>query len=306
MIEVEHLTKRYGELVAVDDISFSVGEGEIVGFLGPNGAGKTTTMRVLTCFMPPTSGKATVAGYDCFAQGLEVRKNIGYLPENVPLYPEMRVREYLSFRAKLKDVPRSERRSRIAEIVERCGIQEVENQIIGTLSKGYRQRVGIADCLVHKPRILILDEPTIGLDPIQIREIRALIKELGENNTILLSTHILPEVEMVCERFIIINRGRIATQGRIDDIRKKTFLRIECEAPEEQVLSAMRSIREVRNVSSSSTDNICHLEVETTGRDIRAEVFRLFASKNWTLRELTTRSQTLEELFIQSTAQEAS
>ena len=209
MIKVDHLAKRYADVYAVNDISFEVHQGEILGLLGPNGAGKTTTMRILTCYMPATSGTATVAGYDVFRESINVRKQIGYLPENVPLYPEMRVREYLSFRAKLKRVPARERKTKIDECIEKCRIKEVQNQIVGTLSKGYRQRVGLADTLVNDPKILILDEPTIGLDPNQIRQVRQLIKELGEKHTILLSTHILPEVEMLCGRVIIVNKGKI-------------------------------------------------------------------------------------------------
>jgi len=219
MIDVQHLTKAYGDFRAVDDITFHVGEGEIVGLLGPNGAGKTTTMRILTCFIPATSGKVTVAGYDVFGQSLQVRQNIGYLTENNPLYPEMRVTEYLKFRARLKDVPRRERKSRIGEVLERCGAIDFASQVIGTLSKGQRQRVGLADCLLHNPRILILDEPTVGLDPNQIRHVRDLIKELGSAYTVLISTHILPEVESVCERFIIIHEGKIAREMTMDELR---------------------------------------------------------------------------------------
>jgi ABC-2 type transport system ATP-binding protein len=219
MIDVEHLTKVFGSFRAVDDITFHVGEGEIVGFLGPNGAGKTTTMRVLTCFIPATSGGAKIAGFDVFTQSLQVRQNIGYLPENNPLYPEMRVTEYLKFRAKLKNVQRKERTMRIGEALERCGATEFQYQVISTLSKGQRQRVGLADCLLHDPRILILDEPTVGLDPNQIRHVRALIKELGSTRTVLLSTHILPEVESVCERFIIIHNGQIAKQMTMNELQ---------------------------------------------------------------------------------------
>jgi len=221
MIDVQHLTKAYGDFVAVDDISFHVGEGEIVGLLGPNGAGKTTTMRILTCFVPATSGRATVAGYDIFRQSLEVRRVIGYLPENNPLYPEMRVTEYLKFRARLKDVPRKVRKARIDEVLERCGATDFARQVIGTLSKGQRQRVGLADCLLHNPKILILDEPTVGLDPNQIRHVRHLIRELGSAHTVLISTHILPEVESVCERFIIIHEGKIARQMTMDELRRQ-------------------------------------------------------------------------------------
>ena len=216
MIQVQRLSKRYGATLAVDDISFAVGRGEIVGLLGPNGAGKTTTMRILTTFLAPTSGRAALAGHDVLDEPLEVRRRVGYLPENVPLYHEMRVREYVTFRAKLKDVPRSKRRAAVDGVLARCQLTDVEHRVLGHLSKGYRQRVGLAEAMVHDPDILILDEPTAGLDPIQVREVRALIRELGDRHTILLSTHIMQEVEAVCSRVIIIARGRIA----LDDLAR--------------------------------------------------------------------------------------
>src|SRR5713226_4354210 len=210
MIHVEHLSKYFGPVMAVNDVSFDVDQGEIVGFLGPNGAGKTTTMRILTTYLPATSGIARVAGFDVMNESMEVRQNIGYLPESVPLYPEMRVEEYLNYRAKLKGVDRKQRPKRVDFCLDRCRLREVRRRLIGTLSKGYRQRVGLADAMVHDPAILILDEPTSGLDPMQIRETLALIKELGDNHTVLLSTHILPEVEASCERVIIIAGGRVS------------------------------------------------------------------------------------------------
>src|SRR5690242_15609565 len=209
MIQVDNVTKYFGPVLAVDHINFSVDKGEIVGYLGPNGAGKTTSLRILTSYLPATSGTARVAGHDVRTESMEVRRNIGYLPESVPLYPEMRVEEYLSYRAKLKGVDRKDRKNRIDYCLQRCRIREVRRRLIGTLSKGYRQRVGLADAMVHDPPILILDEPTVGLDPLQIRETLHLIQVLGESHTILLSTHILAEVEAVCERVIIINAGRI-------------------------------------------------------------------------------------------------
>ena len=220
MIEVEHLTKRYGNIVAVDDISFGIEKGEVVGFLGPNGAGKTTVMRILTAFIPATSGKARVAGFDPFWESLNVRRNVGYLPENVPLYREMRVSEYLFHRARLKDVPACERKLRVGEVIERCGIREVAHRVIGHLSKGYRQRVGLADALVNDPPILILDEPTVGLDPNQVRLVREMIRDLGQRRTVLLSTHILSEVEMICPRVIIISGGRIVAQDRAENLTR--------------------------------------------------------------------------------------
>lgn len=216
MIEVEHLTKRFGDLVAVDDISFRVGRGEVVGFLGPNGAGKTTVMRILTSFTPPSSGTVRVAGADPFWESLQVRRSVGYLPEDVPLYGEMRVAEYLFHRARLKYVPACERKRRVAEVMERCGITEVARRIIGQLSRGYRQRVGLADALVGDPPILILDEPTIGLDPNQVRVVREMIRDFGSDRTVLLSTHILSEVELICPRVIIISGGRIVADDRTE------------------------------------------------------------------------------------------
>src|SRR5437867_1131296 len=212
MISVESLTKTFAGAKAVRDITFNVEKGEIVGFLGPNGAGKTTTMRILTCFVSPTSGTAKVAGYDIYEQSVEVRRNVGYLPENVPLYGEMRVEEYLRFRARLKGVPRSAVDSRLDYVTSRCGLEELRGRVIDHLSKGYRQRVGLAEALVHNPPILILDEPTVGLDPNQIRQVRALIQDLGREHTIILSSHILPEVEQVCRRVVIIDRGKIVAQ----------------------------------------------------------------------------------------------
>jgi len=227
MIEVENLTKRYGDFTAVKGVTFSVAEGEVVGFLGPNAAGKTTTMRILTCFMPATDGAARVAGYEVFDNPMEVRKRIGYMPENVPLYIEMTVRSYLNFMAKIKGVSRKERQERIDLVIGACGLDNFRNRIIGKLSKGYRQRVGLAQAMIHNPQVLILDEPTIGLDPRQIIEIRNLIKGLGGEHTVILSTHILPEASMICNRIIVINEGRIAGEiilkdGRVAIIESRT------------------------------------------------------------------------------------
>src|SRR5271169_1866089 len=219
MIEVSNLTKRYASCTAVSDISFSVARGEIVGLLGPNGAGKSTTMRILSCFMPATSGTARVAGFDVFHQSDEVRRRIGYMPENNPLHPEMRVREYLKFRARLKGLGWRRSRERVAIVMEQCGLTDVGRRVIGQLSKGYRQRVGLADALVHEPELIILDEPTIGLDPHQIRAVRQLIKNLGERHTVLISTHILPEAEMTCNRLLIMGEGRIVASGTPDELQ---------------------------------------------------------------------------------------
>src|SRR5438552_1633200 len=220
-INVQNLTKRYGPVLAVDDITFEVRTGELVGFLGPNGAGKSTTMRILTTFLPASSGYAWVAGFDVMYQSMEVRQRIGYLPESVPLYPEMRVNEYLSYRARLKGVERSGRTARIDYCMDKCRIKEVKTRLLGTLSKGYRQRVGLADTLLADPPVLILDEPTAGLDPSQIRASRDLIRELGREHTILLSTHILPEVEMICDRVIIIHRGRVVASSALKELARQ-------------------------------------------------------------------------------------
>jgi len=308
MIDVQHLTKAYGDFRAVDDVTFHVGEGEIVGFLGPNGAGKTTTMRILTCFIPATSGVARVAGHDVFLESLQVRQNIGYLPESNPLYPDMRVREYLNFRAKLKNVPRKERQARIAEALERCGAREFENQIIGTLSKGQRQRVGLTDCLLHNPKILILDEPTVGLDPNQIRHVRSLIKELGSTHTVLLSTHILPEVESVCERFIIINNGMIARQMTMNELQASPYLDIEAAAPERELrgaLQGLKGVESVRRAAEAATAGAHRLTLELAhGCDLRSEIFQMMVARQWKLLELRQRALTLEDVFVETTTQE--
>jgi ABC-2 type transport system ATP-binding protein len=225
MIEATNLSKRYGDIAAVDGVSFSIERGEVVGFLGPNGAGKTTTMRMLTGFLPPTDGSARICGHDIFEQPLEARRAIGYLPENPPLYPEMTVASYVDYVARIKDVPRRERRAKVERALERCGLAQVSRRVIGTLSKGYRQRVGLAQAIVHEPPVLILDEPTIGLDPIQIGEIRALIAELASGaseakHTVILSTHILPEVEAICRRVVMINAGRKTIDASLADLTR--------------------------------------------------------------------------------------
>jgi len=309
MIKVDHLAKRYAEVYAVDHISFEVNQGEILGLLGPNGAGKTTTMRILTCYMPATSGTATVAGYDVFRDSINVRKQIGYLPENVPLYPEMRVKEYLSFRAKLKKLPYRERKLKIDECIEKCRIADVQNQIIGTLSKGYRQRVGLADTLVHDPKILILDEPTIGLDPNQIRQVRQLIKELGEKHTILLSTHILPEVEMLCGRVIIINKGKIVAMDTPSNLaiqlRSGNNVTLEVRGNGEKIKNALSSIKGVKKVVWQEKGELGNFTVEAErGMDIREDVFTSIVKNNGIIREMKQASITLEEIFHQITTQE--
>jgi ABC-2 type transport system ATP-binding protein len=242
-IEVRDLVKEYGPRRAVDRVSFTVEKGDIVGFLGPNGAGKTTTLRILTCFMPATSGEARVAGYDIFSQSLDVRRRVGYLPENVPLYTEMRVTEYLWYRAGLKQVPFRERARRIHRALEACRVTDVADRVIGHLSKGYRQRVGLADVLTHEPEILILDEPTVGLDPNQVRDVRDLIKELGRDRTILFSTHIIPWVEEVCRRAIVIARGRVVAEGTVDELSRslgdRSLVTVRAAVPFERLQAAL-------------------------------------------------------------------
>src|SRR3990167_989198 len=309
MIQVEHLSKRFGDKTAVDDISFRVHEGEILGFLGPNGAGKSTTMRILAGFLPATSGTARVAGYDVFTDSLNVRKQIGYLPENVPLYLDMRVNEYLTFRAQLKGVPKKDRRASIQEALEKCGVVEVQNQIVGTLSKGYRQRVGLADTMVHNPKILILDEPTIGLDPNQIRQVRSLIKELGKKHTILLSTHILPEVEMICGRVIIINKGKIVamdTPSNLESqLRSGSVIVLEVSGNGEKIKNALSGIKGVKKVVWYDKGEVNNFSVEAEkGMDIREDIFSNIVKNNGVIREMKQTAVTLEEVFHQITTQE--
>src|SRR4029434_4174608 len=245
MIEVDHLSKYYGPVTAIRDLSFSVAQGEILGFLGPNGAGKTTTMRILTGFMPASSGRAVVAGYDVFAQALEVRQLVGYLPENVPLYREMTVSSYLHFVAEVKGITRRERPRKVGEVMELCGVHEMERRLIGNLSKGYRQRVGLAQALLNYPPVLILDEPTVGLDPRQIHEVRELVKDLAGQHTVVLSTHILPEVEQTCHRVIIIDRGKIVAVDTPEQLRAQVQgserITIEVQGPESEVTAKLKA-----------------------------------------------------------------
>ena len=311
MIEVQNLTKRYGSFTAIRDVSFSVAPGEIVGFLGPNGAGKSTTMRILSCFMPASGGTAKVAGYDVFRESMEVRRRIGYLPESVPLYNDMRVAPYLDFVAEVKGVPRSARKRRVADVMERCLIADVQNRLIRNLSKGYRQRVGLAQALVSDPHVLILDEPTIGLDPRQIAEIRALIKSLAGEHTVILSTHILPEVAMVCTGVVIINRGAIVAQGPIDRLVEEFFptarVEVEIVGPRNAVLDAVRAIPGVVRVEDSAPagEGPGRFVVESArGRDVRGEIFQLAAQQKWNLLELRQVGMTLEEVFIRIVAGE--
>jgi ABC-2 type transport system ATP-binding protein len=305
MIHVENLTKRYGRLTAVDGITFHVKKGEIVGFLGPNGAGKSTTMRMLSCYLPPTSGRAEIAGCDIFRDSLRAREHIGYMPENVPLPADMRVQEYLRFRAALKGVPGRRVKERMTDVCDLCGLGEVSRKLIGTLSKGFRQRVGLADAMIHEPDLLILDEPTIGLDPNQIRQVRDLIRNLQRHHTILISTHILPEVEMTCSRVIIINRGRIEALDTPENLRARLSAsgEVTVELRVENAKAAGARLRGVAGVKESTHHEVgewtrFHLAVDG---DPRPEIYDLAVAERWPLRELARRGATLEEVFAEVT-----
>jgi ABC-2 type transport system ATP-binding protein len=313
VISVKDLTKVYGPTLAVDHISFEVEPNTIVGFLGPNGAGKSTTMKMLTCYLPPTSGTATVNGFDIFHQSVEVRQNLGYLPENVPLYLEMKVEEYLDFRGRLRKLDRGTRRQRIDFVLDRCRLANVRRRTIGHLSKGYRQRVGLADALLHNPKVLILDEPTVGLDPTQILEVRKLIRELGQNHTVLLSTHILPEVEAVCNRVVVIAAGRIAAQGSPDELRASRRMQarvlVECKAPADSLQSTLSRLAGVQKVEMLGSDGdrayVTAAIRPKEGYDVREEAARVVMQQGWPLREIRLEHATLEEFFVQVTANQA-
>ena len=321
MIEVQNLSKNYGPFRALNDISFSVDKGQIVGFLGPNGAGKTTTMRILTCFMPASSGKVSVVGFDVFKESREVRKRIGYLPENIPLYTEMTVIKYLSYMAKIRSVPRKQIKERLDIAIESCGLTERRNQIIGQLSRGFRQRVGLAQALVHEPEVLILDEPTSGLDPRQIVEIRELIKELGKQRTILFSTHILPEASQTCERLLIISNGKITgdvqlSDGRVvsnqtpineeTDASIKPLTLVVADGEPNEIMETLRNIADVISVEQSTIDTndtlTYHIQYAFTG-DIRSEVAKTVVDRGWNLLEMRTDEMSLEKLFLSLTSE---
>ena len=315
MIKVEGLTKRYDRTVAVDNISFEVEKGQIVGFLGPNGAGKTTTMRVLTCFLPPTSGTASIAGFDVLEQPMEVKKRIGYLPETPPLYPEMEVWEYLNFVGRLKGISSGDIARRVDEVTARCAIGGVRTKLIGKLSKGYRQRVGLAQAIIHNPDVLVLDEPTSGLDPKQIIEIRELLKALAGEHTIILSTHILSEVEHSCERVIIIDRGKLVAIDSVDNLtnrlRGSEAVAVEVEAPGglPDPSGVQQRLEQVPGVSrvmmKDSKNERLVFEVESLqGRHIRAELARAVVNSGWALTELRAVGLSLEDIFLQLTAAE--
>ena len=307
MIAVANLTKRYADHAAIENLSFTVGRGQIVGLLGPNGAGKSTTMRILACYMPATSGTATVAGYDVFRHSREVRAHIGYMPENNPLYQEMRVREYLKFRARLKGLSRVRSRDRVGVVMEQCGLTEVSRRIISQLSMGYRQRVGLADALVHEPQLIILDEPTLGLDPNQIRSVRQLIKSLGGKHTVLISTHILPEVEMTCDHVLILHEGRILASESPQRLQERLNARgqvtAEIDAPAEALKEIWRDHPSVEHAELASVDGTyqrCTL-TPRKGEDIRPMIYDMACQRGWRLRELARTRPTLEDVFVHLT-----
>jgi len=310
MIRVQNLTKMYGSRRAVDGISFSIEEGEVVGFLGPNGAGKTTTLRILTCYMPATSGYASIGGHDVFSDSMAVRRIVGYLPENTPLDVHMRVREYLNFRGKIRGLDRAGREAAIKRVSELCWLGDFIDRPISQLSKGMRQRVGLADALLHDPKVLILDEPTIGLDPTQIRETRNLIQQLARRHTVLLSSHILPEVEATCERTIIIAGGRIVASGTPAELKERirggSRLIAEVSGPGTEVEKALSGVNGVSKVSHDVSDNGWHrLTIETTrGGDPREQIFQTIKQKGWSMRELRLEVGSLEEFFVQIVAQQ--
>jgi ABC-2 type transport system ATP-binding protein len=316
MIKVKELTKRYARTTAVDHISFEVTKGQIVGFLGPNGAGKTTTMRMLTCFLPPSAGGASVAGFDVLEQPLEVKKHIGYLPETPPLYPEMETVEYLAFVGKLKGLRGANLQRRIAYVTERCAVGEVRYKLIAKLSRGYRQRVGLAQAIIHNPDVLVLDEPTAGLDPKQINETRDLIKGLAGDHTIILSTHILPEVEQTCEQVIIIDKGKLVATDSVRNLRARArgaeSVRLEVAGRDGNFDTAavQRKLEQVAGVSrvacAEQDDSRAVFEVEgQKGGFVRGDLARVVVESGWNLNELRAVAMSLEEIFLQLTGNEA-
>jgi ABC-2 type transport system ATP-binding protein len=313
MIRCERLSKRYGSHLAVADISFEVQRGQVLGFLGPNGAGKSTTMKILTCFLAPTGGSAQVAGFDVYSQSLEVRRRVGYLPEDTPLYRDMTVIEYLDYITELRGIPRAERRPRIKKVGEVTGILSVLGKHIGELSRGYRQRVGLTQAIVHDPEILVLDEPTSGLDPNQIVEIRRLIKELGKEKTVILSTHILPEVQATCSRVIIIADGKLKADGSPEDLvaREKSDkyrLLLESEgATPAEVQDKLRGLAGVREVAldRSETGTAQYSILSDGSRDMRRDIYRAAVDNHWPLLELDRREASLEEVFGRLTREDA-
>ncbi len=311
MIEVQDLSKSFGEVTAVDHVSFTVKKGEILGFLGPNGAGKTTTMRILTGYLPATSGTARVAGYDVFEDSMEVRRRIGYLPEVPPLYPDMTVGTYLDFVARIKNVPAEKRNARIDEAMTMTSITDKRDELIKRLSRGYKQRVGLAQALVHDPDVIILDEPTVGLDPKQIIEVRHLIKSLAGSHTIILSTHILPEVSMTCDRVVIINRGKIAAvdtpQNLTMQIKGGERVSLEVQAPEKplrELLGQVPGVRSVKVDSLGSSGRLAVVVEAGAGKDVRSQLAAKIVGQGYPLYELRGVSLSLEDIFLQLTTEE--
>jgi ABC-2 type transport system ATP-binding protein len=311
VIEVDHLTKRYGSVKAIENVTFQVEKGEILGFLGPNGAGKTTTMRILTCFLPATDGTARVAGFDVFDSPMEVKRRIGYMPENPPVYNELTVDNYLDFVARIKGVDPKDRKKRIEEVKNRVSIKEYSNTLIKNLSKGYKQRVGLAQALIHDPQVLILDEPTVGLDPNQIIEVRQLIRSLSGNHTIILSTHILPEVSMTCQRVVIISKGKIAAVDTPENLTRQLQgaerIYLEVKGPEAMVKTRIKEIEGVLRVDSNKLDGdeAYSFSVETElKKDVRSRIAKKVVENGYDLLELRTLSMSLEEVFLQLTTKE--
>ncbi len=308
MIEVKELTKSYGPTLAVNNVSFNANAGEVVGFIGPNGAGKTTTMRILTCYLTADAGTATVAGFDVLEHAIDVRKNVGYLPESAPLYADMGVVEYLKFMAEIREIPKSQRKERMRTVVDICGLEGVIQKDIGELSKGFRQRVGLAQSLIHDPPILILDEPTSGLDPTQTIEIRNLIKDIGQEKLVLFSTHILPEVAATCSRILMINHGQIVANGTLEElvnqVRSENILHVAIKGTEDEITTKLRQLEGITEVTPVSTDNgIVRYEI-ASGQDISdvsSTIFNAAVQNRWDLVELNQESIDLEQIFLHYT-----
>ncbi len=310
MIEVRNLTKYYADHIAVEDLTFHVAKGEILGFLGPNGAGKSTTMRILTGFIPPSEGTASIDGFDVFRQSLQARRCIGYLPENTPLYLDLTVRTYLNFMARLRGVDRKRRKERIADVITKARLEEVADTIIGKLSKGYRQRVGLAQALVHDPPVLILDEPTVGLDPKQIIETRSVIKSLAGDHTVILSSHILPEVSATCQRVVIINEGRLVAEDTPERLTERLQgsdrLLVEVNGPPEAVAAALRNLAGVHTVTPEAPESPRLVVDCQVGTDSREAIAAMIVGNGWGLRELRPMGMSLEEIFLQLTTEDTS
>ncbi len=312
MIEVDHLSKYFGDFPAVSDVTFSVNRGEILGFLGPNGAGKSTTMRILTGYMPPTSGTARIAGFDVVSDSLKARQQIGYLPENVPLYTEMTVRDYLSFMGTIRGMDSKRIRQRIDDVVQICRLEDYRDTIIGKLSKGFRQRVGIAQAVLHEPDVLIMDEPTIGIDPIQIVETRQLIKDLGGEHTLILSTHILPEVSMICERVVIIHEGEIVAEDTPQNLAERLEgterLTLEVRGPSNEVTKAIRSVKGVQDVrfTEEGGGSVVYNLICRRGDEMRIELAKTLVEQGWGLLRMEAVTLSLEEIFLRLTTVEES